>query len=193
MRGTPVNSNKRCWVCRFIPAHAGNTGMQVLRQTSTPVHPRACGEHPTASRKPLLRAGSSPRMRGTPTILLSQRPLRRFIPAHAGNTSGRQSASPEAPVHPRACGEHSCRSLQDTGGVGSSPRMRGTPAWFQPRAVLLRFIPAHAGNTEASPTRQRDGSVHPRACGEHRGSSSVEPTLYGSSPRMRGTPPCIRI
>ena len=52
----------------------------------------------------------------------------------------------------------------------------------------LRFIPAHAGNTEAPRPAAASRSVHPRACGEHEIPSSLNIFATGSSPRMRGTP-----
>ena len=50
-----------------------------------------------------------------------------------------------------------------------------------------RFIPAHAGNTRSAGVGSPNGSVHPRARGEH-----LEPLGWtcdhpGSSPRTRGT------
>ena len=67
MRGTRL-PNPRCphnW--RFIPAHAGNTASNARSIRTPTVHPRACGEHMHASRESNGHAGSSPRMRGTPT------------------------------------------------------------------------------------------------------------------------------
>ena len=111
-------------------------------------------------------------------------------------------------VHPRARGEHACARSPARTARGSSPRTRGT---LNQPAVLLdqfRFIPAHAGNTEAprggasvgrgsSPrTRGTPGSsififsifaVHPRARGEHARSASSPFFGAGSSPRTRGT------
>ena len=54
--------------------------------------------------------------------------------------------------------------------VGSSPRARGTPAQRRRREVVVRVIPACAGNT-----RHRRGG---------------QPGLAGSSPRARGTQTC---
>jgi len=90
-------------------------------------------------------------------------------------------------VHPRACGEQSCRYPWGSPGCGSSPRVRGTGG----RALLgvagWRFIPARAGNSLPPPPSVQDAPVHPRACGEQ----VVSPTLHfqwpGSSPRVRGT------
>ncbi len=61
--------------------------------------------------------------------------------------------------------------------------------------VQLRwFIPAHAGNTRATPTASYGSAVHPRACGEHGPAGERAAQDRGSSPRMRGTrPSAVRI
>src|SRR5208282_5426458 len=64
--------------------------------------------------------------------------------------------------------------------------MRGIPALEVPHLPPERFIPAHAGNTTATPGRQVFHAVHPRACGEYWQSPNVTSTITGSSPRMRG-------
>ena len=52
---------------------------------------------------------------------------------------------------------------------------------------VLRFIPAHAGNTSMISPPFRTVPVHPRACGEHMADTSLVILANGSSPRMRGT------
>ena len=59
-------------------------------------------------------------------------------------------------------------------------------------APLLRFIPAHAGNTERLTHECIQMAVHPRACGEHGVHSLFPVALVGSSPRMRGTHVVVR-
>ncbi len=51
----------------------------------------------------------------------------------------------------------------------------------------LRFIPAHAGNTQTTEADAHTPTVHPRACGEHSRIEAVMLSNGGSSPRMRGT------
>ena len=72
--------------------------------------------------------------------------------------------------------------------AGSSPRARGT----QPLAALVRphqrFIPASAGNAQASVKNAPHETVHPRERGERSCPSSSRPAARGSSPRARGTP-----
>src|SRR4029077_4492190 len=70
---------------------------------------------------------------------------------------------------------------------GSSPRARGTPRPPCVRSLAHRFIPAGAGNTTMPDTAIARATVHPRGRGEHNGLSSSAPTVYGSSPRARGT------
>ena len=59
--------------------------------------------------------------------------------------------------------------------------MRGGPA-------AVRFIPACAGNSATRTPRSGSAAVHPRVCGELRGSATRSTCCHGSSPRVRGTP-----
>ena len=53
---------------------------------------------------------------------------------------------------------------------------------------LLRFIPAHAGNTLARLVAGSSQSVHPRTRGEHNLPIPGAKVRDGSSPHTRGTP-----
>ena len=67
LRGTPRQGCRICTRRRFIPAPAGNTFRPTSFSTSSPVHPRACGEHFYSFCCSLSVHGSSPRLRGTLT------------------------------------------------------------------------------------------------------------------------------
>ena len=54
-------------------------------------------------------------------------------------------------VHPRTCGEYIIASRPSNVGTGSSPHVRGIPAWFGSPPAKVRFIPARAGNTAIFP------------------------------------------
>ena len=56
-------------------------------------------------------------------------------------------------------------------------------------AAELGIIPALAGSTQHTPSSQRHGRDHPRACGEHHALSGMRPAIGGSSPRLRGALP----
>ncbi len=171
MRGTHGRPRRSRAQLRFIPAHAGNTSSMIASMKRCSVHPRACGEHSFLFRIVVVSHGSSPRMRGTLTMLAAAPADDRFIPAHAGNTNGCTSSSWPGSVHPRACGEHTKLSVEIIEESGSSPRMRGTLHDAQYERSTRRFIPAHAGNTVLRSRRGWAAPVHPRACGEHRGRS----------------------
>ena len=132
-------------------------------------------------------SGSSPRMRGTLRARGISGDLVRFIPAHAGNTKLFFRDHYSFPVHPRACGEHSFFSRFWLSSGGSSPRMRGTLYHGDHGVNEIRFIPAHAGNTNSTLLRHFHVTVHPRACGEHKPNKRFLYLRGGSSPRMRGT------
>ena len=136
---------------RFIPASAGNTCTQNTDPHGHAVHPRERGEHVLNTAQGAGVAGSSPRARGTRVVGQLGRSKRRFIPASAGNTTTARASETARAVHPRERGEHSLALTVTVSHTGSSPRARGTPGAGGPLPVLLRFIPASAGNTTAAP------------------------------------------
>ena len=131
--------------------------------------------------------GSSPRGRGTPPRSGGPTRSPRFIPAWAGNTSQGPRSRHARPVHPRVGGEHYQAVAEGLPRNGSSPRGRGTLLWGWWCCVLLRFIPAWAGNTSSSAAIFTALPVHPRVGGEHFLTVWAVAFFAGSSPRGRGT------
>ena len=171
----------------IIPALAGNTGSCAVFYVGGGDHPRACGEHVLRSRKPVAKEGSSPRLRGTRTVLVVRGDGRGIIPALAGNTWLYVATASSQRDHPRACGEHCIVYIPANTRQGSSPRLRGTPAAHSSTTTAHWIIPALAGNTGPRASPAPIARDHPRACGEH--AREVDPGRYvvGSSPRLRGT------
>ena len=167
MRGTRGQLFADPLLRRFIPAYAGNTKRTRRRLSTTPVHPRVCGEH-------VGKDGGENR-------------LHRFIPAYAGNTYGHLPVDLRRAVHPRVCGEHVDVDIDPRSCAGSSPRMRGTLQRDRYAEGRHRFIPAYAGNTATRNAIGFEYPVHPRVCGEHTSIQYHAVARYGSSPRMRGT------
>ncbi len=168
VRGTRRTRGPRRSRPRFIPACAGNSSASALASWISTVHPRVCGElivHP--ANWPTM-AGSSPRVRGTPGGGPRLRALHRFIPACAGNSMASRRRSRAA--------------------SGSSPRVRGTRWDISTPPVKRRFIPACAGNSYFATLLLRQTPVHPRVCGELFSPSAELKIVFGSSPRVRGTP-----
>ena len=167
MRGTPDHMGRFSRRIGIIPAYAGNTSTPSVAPPPPRDHPRVCGEHLPPVIMDAKRRGSSPRMRGTPSCILSRTTNIRIIPAYAGNTV----AIPWRPLpwrdHPRVCGEHYRYICTMDNSTGSSPRMRGThTSCVFPMCSIWD---------------------HPRVCGEHPSMSIILPLTVGSSPRMRGT------
>ena len=125
-RGTWNRPIRRLRRWRFIPAHAGNIKRRAGAITADPVHPRARGEHGAGRVAADLLSGSSPRTRGTFSLVDRRQCKHRFIPAHAGNIAANGVLPPPFPVHPRARGEHLLATLWPPDQPGSSPRTRGT-------------------------------------------------------------------
>ena len=76
-------------------------------------------------------------------------------------------------AHPRPCGEHSSNMLVGNLLGGSSPPVRGARA-VKPRVgVAAGLIPARAGSTRFSLSLAWSSRAHPRPCGEHFKSASL--------------------
>ena len=166
-RGTPGREGEFTERHRFIPARAGNTALSGPVGTWCPVHPRSRGEHRRDGRTLLLRDGSSPLARGTPTSTRPTIAAERFIPARAGNTLCSSEEAEELAVHPRSRGEHSPRTAAGRRPIGSSPLARGTRFTLPVAGPGWRFIPARAGNTHPTARQRLPSPVHPRSRGEH--------------------------
>ena len=188
MRGTLCSKRVRQRLRGIIPAYAGNTTAARTLWPCRRDHPRVCGEHAVQILAARIEWGSSPRMRGTRRDYRRDSCCRGIIPAYAGNTSSMPSRAQPHRDHPRVCGEHLFGVLAFLFQQGSSPRMRGTPGRCRLRARSTGIIPAYAGNTsffQRPSSKRRD---HPRVCGEHLKMHRPEAAVWGSSPRMRGTP-----
>ncbi len=146
-----------------------------------------CGERSPKLIAIYQRVGSSPRVRGTPSLRSVPRSIRRFIPACAGNAFGQSTPLPGIAVHPRVCGERALSFATSACSTGSSPRVRGTPLWANHNDSVGRFIPACAGNAPANCLARPSSPVHPRVCGERSDDAFGNRNSLGSSPRVRGT------
>ena len=86
-------------------------------------------------------------MRGTRGSLEYQLEHYGIIPAYAGNTPRAGRGNAGGWDHPRVCGEHHRKTVLGRTDMGSSPRMRGTLFHCCSFGVMMRIIPAYAGNT----------------------------------------------
>ena len=147
MRGKPCRRSCGVSGSRLIPAHAGKTLARSLARTLARAHPRACGENLKGQLEAVTGGGSSPRMRGKPSVAVKRLNVCGLIPAHAGKTRRRPRTSDARRAHPRACGENQDADNQSAATLGSSPRMRGKPFTRTIEMFRWRLIPAHAGKT----------------------------------------------
>ena len=187
-RGTLERHRRLLGLWRFIPAYARHTSEHDQKHSCRTVHPRMREERLVNSCRISSQRGSSPHMRGTHLVRMTQADHVRFIPAYAGNARAACSVSRRCSVHPRMRGERVIVPVGDPIARGSSPHARGTPSSAGPRRLCSRFIPACAGNATAAPYSSRRGSVHPRMRGERLRGQAVDPPPDGSSPHARGTP-----
>ena len=167
MRGTLHGEIPRRDKSGLIPTYAGNTLAAHRTSCGIGAHPHVCGEHADNFLESDPKTGSSPRMRGTRSWIPSRWLRGGLIPTYAGNTQIIAEAGLIERAHPHVCGEHLPSRALWVKRMGSSPRMRGTPAVAFCSHATSGLIPTYAGNTI-----WRAGRVQ---------------KLSGSSPRMRGT------
>ena len=167
VRGTRALHGGFGGIVRIIPACAGDTrhpGAMLVVRTD---HPRVCGGRAGELMAAGARAGSSPRVRGTPDQGGEGQRRSRIIPACAGDARGACRPRRDRPDHPRVCGGRGLSKKEAQTFSGSSPRVRGT----------------RPGSTRPSP-RSAD---HPRVCGGRVAAVPADGAGVGSSPRVRGT------
>ncbi len=172
---------------RSIPACAGLTTAPTRTDVPAAVHPRVRGAHPRQVRTGGAHHGPSPRARG------SRRPAHRgvahgrSIPACAGLTTGSIPGCPPPAVHPRVRGAHALCAHLTVVLPGPSPRARGSRAGGRLRSPGPRSIPACAGLTVVTVRCVRGAAVHPRVRGAHSPWPLTPHSMYGPSPRARGS------
>ena len=161
--------------------------MKTPAQSMASAHPRSRGEHCSVFTTTTDEFGSSPLARGTPGFIITDAALIRLIPARAGNTIGRTQAKAAQPAHPRSRGEHYFASDVQLPYPGSSPLARGTHCRLSHCYIVVRLIPARAGNTLDESIYRGALSAHPRSRGEHEWQEAGRNRSRGSSPLARGT------
>ena len=125
MRGARAEFNPMGMTAGIIPADAGSTSIPALVTKARKDHPRGCGEHVTPLLSVSVRSGSSPRMRGAPSVRCRCSRRSGIIPADAGSTTPQTRVEDFNKDHPRGCGEHAVIEENTLFMPGSSPRMRG--------------------------------------------------------------------
>ena len=189
------------------PSLAQGTRIAVGFSTSISRFIPACGELSKPSWAIVQLDGSSPLARGTRMNVKKLLSTRRFIPAYAGNSyqsiqhqqkarfipayagnSGLRPAFRKSPtVHPRLRGELITENSVVIGSAGSSPLTRGTLIIQFGFELVIRFIPAYAGNSMVNSHLAQSPTVHPRLRGELLVGSAKGLYDSGSSPLTRGT------
>ena len=166
MRGKAGFLRASSFLTGITPAYAGKRRQAGNPHHDAEDHPRVCGEKHEAFEVVPYDTG--------------------ITPAYAGKRASRPTGRSGAWDHPRVCGEKIGQSNRAARHLGSPPRMRGKAPARIAEMMLSRITPACAGKSlpavlKCPPTRD-----HPRVCGEKPLQSSVNCTMEGSPPRMRG-------
>ena len=145
VRGNPMATSWNLLGLRSIPARAGEPVPFVTPATATEVYPRACGGTDDATWRDIDSQGLSPRVRGNLTITTITVARAGSIPARAGEPVPMYPRRIPARVYPRACGGTQELPRLPLRSEGLSPRVRGNLNSPLGDDLLIRSIPARAG------------------------------------------------
>ena len=148
-------------------------------------HPRLCGANVFARLVQIVRAGSSPLVRGKQDFVSHEVIVGRIIPACAGQTPEHAPRAFRDPDHPRLCGANHAHVAGALRSLGSSPLVRGKPMTCSLLLRKLRIIPACAEQTYCSTNSKAAYPDHPRCAGQT-GLSPVAHTRAPDHPRLCG-------
>ena len=137
-------------------------------------------------RSPTAPRGLSPRVRGNLRTFSQWRRRGGSIPACAGEPPWAGFVSLWRRVYPRVCGGTAGRRLWRRLSGGLSPRVRGNLGVGGQSGLLLRSIPACAGEPYAFAPAPSPSPVYPRVCGGTLARKARKPGSPGLSPRVRG-------
>ena len=133
-----------------------------------------------------VSAGLSPRVRGKRNGSRRADRCAGSIPACAGETSPGIVGKTNAKVYPRVCGGNERGVMEDVRAAGLSPRVRGKLSDASRDTILVRSIPACAGETVVAISPYGLREVYPRVCGGNPGITRASSRGLGLSPRVRG-------
>ena len=185
-RGKPFTTWVSGTASGLIPAHAGKTAPNGIKNFADGAHPRSRGENRLIHWPPRTLVGSSPLTRGKHHRRDHAGRGPGLIPAHAGKTPPPSAGSTGAWAHPRSRGENVVGTLVPGVQSGSSPLTRGKRKEGQNERRNPGLIPAHAGKTSDASLISRPAGAHPRSRGENLFTASARLEPWGSSPLTRG-------
>ncbi len=188
MRGNRQPSDAHWYVNGSIPACAGEPIPTLGICISIQVYPRVCGGTPRRPDGHSTARGLSPRVRGNHARETVGVPLKRSIPACAGEPEQPTPPVVLTKVYPRVCGGtrptiFGCRRRR-----GLSPRVRGNPNAPARSRADNGSIPACAGEPPAGRPLSIRHTVYPRVCGGTVSTMTITSSVLGLSPRVRGNP-----
>ena len=152
-RGKPGASPQSPLRRRLIPAHAGKTVSPSSISSLTWAHPRSRGENLPTIEQVVVDEGSSPLTRGKLVVREQRASSLGLIPAHAGKTPRRGRPRAGTWAHPRSRGENGTSTTTRATVAGSSPLTRGKRSGVVRPSPRRGLIPAHAGKTFHTRTR----------------------------------------
>ena len=181
-RGSPADRR------RSIPARAGETLPPLQYPGLLRVYPRTGGGNGRRNGIRTRPCGLSPHGRGKRNDGRGRRGYLRSIPARAGETLHKQLVDRLQEVYPRTGGGNFVLAGIVGAGIGLSPHGRGKRRLLASCWLVLRSIPARAGETIWRGSTVAYTTVYPRTGGGNGLRLNYRLRLDGLSPHGRGKP-----
>ena len=135
----------RSMTSRIIPTRVGTSTITQTVYIRCGDHPHACGDKKKVKASSCHGKGSSPRVWGQETSLITYSIDNRIIPTRVGTRGFLSFAFCVVKDHPHACGDKAFHEFIRTQLLGSSPRVWGQGKFMLLFLQYLRIIPTRVG------------------------------------------------
>ncbi len=189
--GQPLVSDHKGPPSRFTPTRVGTASSSWHRVLPTSVHPHACGDSMSRTRRRRCPVGSPPRVWGQLHRTEGHGTELRFTPTRVGTARYSTCRRLSTIVHPHACGDSALAGLAFADRHGSPPRVWGQHNDRRHVPRPARFTPTRVGTAGRAPVGSEPTTIHPHACGDSDDDAAWPVLRDGSPPRVWGQQPLL--
>ena len=171
----------------IIPTRVGTRLSALKKRLYLRDHPHACGDKRSDIRHERLLTGSSPRVWGQGSALISVVCSTGIIPTRVGTSKILHENGTITRDHPHACGDKTAAFARSGSISGSSPRVWGQVDFILDGQYFRRIIPTRVGTSDFQLLFVFFVEDHPHACGDKSRNSLLSVAVKRIIPTRVGT------